>query len=270
MRAHHPRGQSLSPKVNLKTPVRIIVIMKRQRVYAPLVSRKRFKSLKSSTAGATFQNQHYMKGPRRTGTLAQQIKSLQRVVARNVPEIKYVDTALDTTDIPTTGSVRSIAGIAQGDNDQQRAGDCVLVTSIRCSGFFVRGTITLAANAQYRIAVVYDKQQVADTAPAAGDIFEYPAEPTSAMIRAANIDRFKILHMSPVYYGNMMVLSSALTGNTPTQRTGFEWNWKGTIRVNFNGANATDLQRNNIYFVLLSNDTTGDFDGTSRVGFTDV
>jgi len=247
---------------------------KRQRVYAyapaRVLKRARVGGLSSGgTTGARFQNHRSARGPRSTGTLKEQVKSLQKFVRDQRPEIKYADQSIDITDIPTTGGVQHITTIAQGDTDATRTGDTINVVSIRVGGFFVRGTITLASNAQYRIAIVCDKQQVGDTAPTAGSIFQYPTEIEGAMVNVSNLERFRILHMSPVYYANMMQLSSS-SSLSQTQRTGFEWSWKGNIKVSFNGSASTDMAKNNIYVVFLSNDSTGDFDGTARVGFTDV
>jgi hypothetical protein len=52
----------------------------------------------------------------------------------------------------------------------------------------------------------------------------------------------------------------------------FEWDWAGDIPVFYNGDASTDIQRNGIYCVILSSDSTDttDFNAGGRIGFTDT
>ena len=57
----------------------VTVIMMRKRVYAPFVPRKRFRTaVKSPVAGLRMLNKRYARGPSKSGTLTEQVKSIQR------------------------------------------------------------------------------------------------------------------------------------------------------------------------------------------------
>jgi len=243
---------------------------KRQRVYAPFTVAKkaRYGAIKGATTGVRLQGRRTARGPSTTGTLKQQVKSLQRIARISTPEIKFLDTALDQTNI-NTSTVTVISGMGQGDTQFTRTGDTVNVVSIRASGFWVRNATDPAVNAQHRIAVVVDKQAVADTAATGAQIFQTPSEVHSCILNTDFLERFSILHISPVYFSAMMNLDTDVVV-APTQKNVWEFNWKGNIKVSFNGAAATDIQKNTIYVVCLSNDGTVDFDGTARIGFTDI
>lgn len=250
----------------------IIVIMYRRRrgnTVRRTVVVRRSGGLRSATAGVRLQNHRTALSARRGGTLAQQVRSLQRVVKKNAPEIKYHSPNVDAVNIPNTGTVVALTQIAQGDTVSTRTGNTINVTSVRVAGFFNRAVTDPAIDALCRIAIVVDKQQIADTDPTAAAIFTSPNEPVGAFVNVDFMERFSILHLSKVYSSSMMKLDTDIVA-VPTQLTSFEWNWKGNLKVSFNGTTAADIQKNCMYVVFLSNDTTLDFDGAARVGFTDV
>lgn len=220
---------------------------------------------------------HVLKGPKTTGTLAAQVKSLQKIVKLLAPEKKYFDVSINATNITTAGSVTNLVGIAQGDGITNRTGNAVNVTNITCKGIFERGSSALAAiGYKYRVLVVVDKQQIADTAPAAGDIIAdaaYTANPLTCLPNTANLERFRILWTSPLMEMAKGCVTAANVAGTAAVQTGtFEWTWSGSIKVEYNGANAADIQKNGIYIVYLTDDgnNTLDATGISRIGFTDV
>jgi len=246
--------------------------VKRRLFFTPGSTGKRSRATpKTSTARVQQLNRRTTRGPKTTGTLTSQVKSLQRIVKSLAPEVKYLDTVLDSVNVPNTGTVVHITPVAQGVTQGTRVGNTINVSSILCTGFWSRNTTDPDVNALHRIAIVVDKEQVADTAPTAGDIFTSPAEPTFGAPNLANLERFRILYLSPIYDAQMMVLDSDnVATNSPSMRNTFEWSWKGNLKVSFNGANGTDMDKNNVYIVFLSNDTVSDFDGTARIAFTDV
>jgi len=246
--------------------------MMRKRVYAPYGPRKRFRSeVKSPVAGFRMLNQRYSRGPSRSGTLTDQVKSIQRVMAKNSPEVKYFDSNVDATNIPTTGTVVPITAMAQGDTAITRTGNSIIVNTLRFGGFWSRTATDPSAVSFSRIAIVVDKQSISDTDPSAAQIFESPNEPVQAFPFIGSLDRFKIIYMSQVFDSNMMVLDSdQVLTHPPTQKSWVEISWKGSVRVGYNGAATTDGQKNQMYVVFLSNGTTVDFDGSCRVGFSDA
>ncbi len=235
-----------------------IVAMKRRRVTGP--------------RGLAAINKRTARGPRRTGSLRTQVKSLQRIVKNLSPEQKYLDISADGTNVTTTGAVVHLTAIPQGDTQGSRTGNTVNVTSVSILGQLNRAADTpLNANAVYQVALVVDKQQVADTVPAAGDIFE-GVSPLSAFPDLANLERFRIIWMSPVYSNPMVVTDTDLGTQIPTQRVFYKKFWRTNLKVSYNGTAGTDIEKNGIFLVYLSNDTNNvvDFTTNVRVGYTDV
>lgn len=215
-------------------------------------------------------NTRVTRGPTTRGSIITQLKSLQRAVKRLSPEVKYKDFDTSATNVPTTGTVVHISGIDQGDTMLTRTGNQIVINKINLSGFWQRNVTDFGGDAFTRFAIVVDKEQVNATAPTAANIFETPSNPTQALPLLSNLERFRILYMSPVYDMWMMRLDSDnLAASTPTQKTAFAYTWTGNLRVLFSGT-AQEVQKNGVYVVWLSNVATADVTSTCRVGFTDV
>jgi len=207
-------------------------------------------------------NKHYGRGVSRTGTVIQQIRALQRFVGTLKPEIKYWDTAISAGNLPVTGTVDHITNIDQGDTVSTRTGNAVNIVSVT-----LKGTIVQAQNGSfYRVALVQDKQQVADTAPTASAIFSdgiASANPVTAVPTIANASRFNVLWMSKIYDGTVI--------NSGNQIPYYEMTKKLNLKVIFNGVAGTDIEKNGLYVVFLTDAVggTADFNGLARLGFTD-
>jgi len=207
-------------------------------------------------------NKHYGRGVSRTGTVLQQIRALQRFVGTLKPEIKYWDTAISAANLPVTGTVDHITNIDQGDTVSTRTGNAVNIVSVT-----LKGTIVQAQNGSfYRVALVQDKQQVADTAPTASAIFSdgiASANPVTAVPTIANASRFNVLWMSKIYDGAVI--------NSGNQIPYYEMTKKLNLKVIFNGVAGTDIEKNGLYVVFLTDAVggTADFNGLARLGFTD-
>jgi len=215
-------------------------------------------------------NTRVARGPSTRGSLLSQVKSLQKVVKRLAPEVKYKDFDTSATNVPTTGTVVHISGIDQGDSMATRTGNQIVIQKINLSGFWMRNATDFGADAFTRFAIVVDKEQVNATAPTAANIFDVPSNPTQALPLTSNLERFRILYMSPVFDMWMMRLDSdLLAASTPTQKTAFAHTWTGNIRVLFSGT-AQEVQKNGVYVVWLSSVATADVASTCRVGYTDV
>jgi len=198
------------------------------------------------------------------GSLLQQVRSLQRFVATLKPEIKFHDTACAGSNVPVTGTVDHITDIAQGDTVSTRTGNAINVVSIT-----LKGTISDygAAGSHFRVCLVQDKQQVADTAPAAGTIFSdaiASANPVTAVPTIANLSRFNVLWMSRAYHSGG--LNAGFVNNY------WECSKKVNIKVSYNGTASTDIEKNGLYVIFLSDQAaaTVDFNGLARLGFTDA
>lgn len=253
---------------------------KRKLFITPLGSaskRRRFAGpLRNATAGIRAINHRTTRGPSSKGTLRQQVQSLQRIVKNLAPETKFVDVDLASSNITSAGTAVHLSQVAQGTAQSNRTGNTINVTSVTLLARWTRATDTsVAANSLYRFAVVVDKEQVGDTAPLAAAVLS--GSPIGFLPNIDNLERFRILYLSPIYENAMMVtdsdnITSATIGAVPSQRQTMQFNWKGNIKVSYNGSAVTDIEKNGIYILFLSNDTGDVIDvaGTARLGYTDV
>jgi len=218
-------------------------------------------------------NRRSVRGPRTRGPLRAQVRSLQTIARKMVPEIKYQDTLLASTNITAAGDTILVSGIAQGDTLSTRTGNTINVVSLA-----IRGAFNYAADAPSsgfcRLLVVVDRQQDADTDPAPGDIIDDAVFDANPVVNLPNLDtlgRFTILHSSPLMCLRRMALDTD-NAIAATASPSFEYNWSGNIKVSFNGTAGTDIQKNGIYFIILTDaaGNTLDFSGVSRIGYTDA
>jgi len=189
------------------------------------------------------------------------------------PEKKYVDVSLAITNNADagTGGVVHLTQVAQGDTQSTRTGNAINLTDIKIGFQWDRGTtITAGINAHVRFAVVVDREQVADTVPTAAAIFT-SADPINPRPNLANLERFRILYVSPQIDPLMAVLDTDIT--SPPQRSNLmEYSWSGNLKVAYNDTASTDIEKNGVYFVILTANSgdTIDTSGTCRIGYTDV
>lgn len=155
-------------------------------------------------------------------------------------EVYKFDT--DTSSSPSTaGTITHLSAIAQGDAENSRSGNSIYLRSVLVNG--VMQIHASATSTTYRIMIVSDSQQVGDTSPAISDILNSVGV-TSALNRGT-VGRFSVL------YDKMFNINTAAT---PTRCHKI---FLPMLRhVRFNGAATTDIQRNGIYLVLISNEAT--------------
>lgn len=250
---------------------------KRRLFFTPMRSTKRPR-VQARTATRSFStiNRRTTRGPTTKGTLTQQVKSLQRVVRNLAPELKYVDNTVGSTNITTAGSVVHLTAIAQGDTQGTRTGNTVFVKSISIIGRWTRSSdVSASANNAYRIIVFVDKEQVADTAPSISDVIS--GSPIQNFPNLDNLERFRVLYFGPVLEAARMSpnANAYVIGTpsiSPSVNVYFKLDIKPNIKVSYNGAAATDIEKNGIYIGYVSNDATDTIDTTTtcRVGYTDV
>jgi len=207
-------------------------------------------------------------GPKRGGSVVQQLRSLQRAVKNLAPEVKYIDVTTNLTDVPTAGSVAHLSLIAQGDTQGGRTGNTINVTSISVKGAFTRAADNLGANDKLMWAIVVDKEQGADTNPTATEVFG-STDPFVALPDLDHLERFKFLYVSKVLDPRMMGLDSDAT-TPPTRDNAFDFQWTGNLKVSYNGSTTGDIEKNGIFVVVLSSTAAlQDWVSITRIGFTD-
>lgn len=197
-------------------------------------------------------------GPSRRGTLTQQVKSLQRVVSSLAPELKIIEISANVTNLTTAGSIQHLTAIAQGSDVADREGNTINLKQILMQTSFTVGS-DAGNGISWRIAIVRDVQQIADTTPAVLDVFS-SANPLIAMPNIANRERFKFMWLSPIETG-VYVLQG---GKTPNYR----YTWNGNYKVSYNGTASTDIQKGGLYIIFLTDAVANTMDFVSRVRLT--
>lgn len=247
-----------------------------KRIYAPsggYQPRYYKKARYSTTSAVASRNRYTTKGPSKAGTLLQQVKSLQRVVKQLQPELKSADVSIDATNIDSTnGTVIHLSAIGQGDGQTNRTGNCITVRKIDV-GFQVtrNAAYTGVTNPTLRWAIIVDKEQIADTSPVGLSVFEFPSLAIVDFPQSANLERFRFLYVSPVIDLHMIGFNDTTTP-VVNRANAFNHHWSGDIKVGYNGSATTDIEKNGIYIVYISQGTASELDvtGYSRIQFTDV
>lgn len=248
-----------------------------KRIYAPSGGyQPRFykKARYSTTSAVAARNRYTTKGPSKAGTLLQQVKSLQRVVKQLQPELKSADVSITSSNIDATnGAVVHMSAIGQGDGQTNRTGNCITVRKIDVGLAVSRNSVYTPngpGNTRFRWAVVVDKEQIADTAPVALSVFEFPSTVTVDFPQSANLERFRFLYVSPCIDLQQMAFNSVTA--VPQISNCFKYHWSGEIKVGYNGSATTDIEKNGIYIVYITEGTNSELDvtGYSRIQFTDV
>ncbi|AXH74395.1 MAG: capsid protein [Circoviridae sp.] len=167
------------------------------------------------------------------------------------------------TDI-TLGAVQSrllqIVDITQNDLDSGRTGNSLLLKSI-----YFRGQLTInssvTSNTRVCLALVKDKQQIADTAPGLGDIFTSSTDPDT-LLNLNTQGRFKIL------WRKTYTLSPVGGGRNCFDITKY---WKLYDHVRYNGPASTDIQKNGYYLAVITSEAANfpTIDLNCRVGYHD-
>lgn len=144
--------------------------------------------------------------------------------------------------VSNTGSISSLTNIGQGDVISNRTGNSVLVRNL-----LIRLSLEQHASATftfYRVMLVVDTQQIGDTSPTIADILE--SSSTLSSLNTNEPGRFVVLK-------NWFL--STDTGRGLTQY--LEWYSDNLmLHVKYNGTASSDIQRNGIYLVLLSDQAT--------------
>lgn len=245
------------------------------------VYRRRFRPFRRAAWGAASAYRKTTKvtkpGPSGSGPLRSQVRQLRTYVRKLAPEQKSIDLDLDVTNLASSGAIVSIVNIPSGAGDDDRIGNTINITGIIVNGIIVRSTdfTNGAANNSYiRFCVVQDTQQVADTAPTAASMFLDPAEPWN-LVAPAQSSRFRVLWASQLFDLARIIPDSdliPLSAIIPTMSPVFSFQWSGNVKVDYNGSAGTDVEKNGLYFVALTNNTvsTGDIEAKARVIYTDV
>lgn len=154
-----------------------------------------------------------------------------------------LDTGITSGAIDYNGSVTNLNSIAQGDTRVNRQGRTVLAKYL--SGRIAIYNNATAGSCTVRLFIVCDKMNQG-SAPSVSDILEGVGANTAPLsaLKQINTQRFKILWSR---------LTTTDTNN-PIQL--FKYYLPMSTHLYFDGANATDYQKNALFLVMISDQQT--------------
>lgn len=200
----------------------------------------------------------------RTVPVSVPVKKYVKRCMNGVLETKYLQQAVDATNISATGTLAQAAlfNINQGNTDATRTGNQIKVTRLK-----IRFTFASSVEDRIRIILLWDRQPNG----AAAVIADVMAGTTyNAGFNKNNVvghggSRFTIV--SDV----TRTIQPFITATETTQQhiQTFTKSAKKTVTYGANGAAITDMATNNLFWVLFSSSGTGDLVGTLEVQYKD-
>jgi len=185
-------------------------------------------------------------------------KALKLAVAANKGiERKNVDFSGNST-IGTTATALHFTAVAQGAGGSQRVGNSIYVTGLAMNYYWYKHPTS--TQVQIRLVIVMDTQtQSDDTALSWTEVFE-SSSIMSMVNKGSQKNRFKIL------YDKIGMIDTSDFGQThqkvfiPIKK-----------QIDYNGSASSDIQRNGIYGLILSDENTNQpaFNYYSRLYFQD-
>lgn len=182
---------------------------------------------------------------------------LRRLV--NVEVKKFDQTIAVGTNVTSGGTVYSCCDMAQGDTDQTRDGNSI--KPLGCKFQLRLANNATAVNTAVRVMVIRDLQQVADTAPTVSDVLDTSIVGAyAAPLNNATVGRYKVL--SDKLYSLNTVAKPQMD---------LMWYQKLNGHIRYNGSAASDIQKNGLYMLIVSDQATNypTFGFNTRLHFTD-
>lgn len=210
-------------------------------------------------------------------SLAKKVAKLQKVVKGIKPEVKYAEITSSFPNISdTAGGVVHQTQIAAGTDLQNRIADKIRIKAIRLQVRISTSSNSigvLPTNEEFsRFLLVQDLQQVSDTTPAASAIVTTPSSPQFPTPALDSNGRFKWLWVSPLFYHARITsgatVAALITPLTPSQNPiAYYTKTKCDIPVTYNGTATSDIQKNGLYLVCLTNLAADTLDADANIRF---
>jgi len=150
-------------------------------------------------------------------------------------ETFVLDTQITQVTVTGTPYITQLNGVAIGDAQNQRTGNSILMANVRRTEYVV----TAAPNAIVREILFYDKQQIADTAPASTDLLE--SNSVLSLYNKLSASRFQVLE-DKLYTLNSVSKTSRIIRNFK----------KLQKHASFNGALSSDIQKMGLYKLIIT------------------
>lgn len=204
--------------------------------------------------------------------LARAVTKQQRTLSkvRHVIDCQRRYNAITQTNIAfvTTGTFQLLNGMATGDTDGTREGQCIYLKSIKIRMAIQSDTSTTDNTNEIRIMLIYDKQPNGAILPLNQVLYDSTAG-AIALLSSRHPDFMK--RFAVLYDKNYSLHTLPNTGATPgadvaglpikflTISRAFP---KGATETQYNGGNAgtvADITRGSLYLVVLGRSTNGQF-----------
>lgn len=175
-------------------------------------------------------------------------------------ETLKLDRTIATT-VGTAGNVTICNDMAQSDGSSGRTGNSCLMKWLALRMKIIRNASS--TNTNVRVLVVVDKQQLADTQPTVADVLELTYDGTYTLLKQENAGRFSVLY-DKVF--NLTGTSKYEAILKPNIRLG-----KNGLHVRYNGPASTDIQKNGVYVMVVSDEATNQptVNALIRLGYHD-
>lgn len=193
-------------------------------------------------------------------SLAKRAYYLAKKVQRECkPEYKFIDSSADNTDFWTTPIVSSIVTIGQGDGEEERTGERVILKSVQCR-WEMKIDVDASGSDIGRFVIVTEKNPMG-VAPVWTDVFK--SANVNALRAMTNATNWKVLYDKRVVFNNTNDVAGA------TIRKYGEVYRKINLPCEFNNT-ATAPLKNGLYIMYMSTATQakGDLTFRIRVRFT--
>lgn len=159
--------------------------------------------------------------------------------------------------ITTTGQVIHLSAIPIGDGESERTGNSIYLRSINCHAMVYVNSAG-STGQTVRLSLICDKQQRSDTTPSYGDI--YSAQTPFSHLNIGHVGKYSVMWSRTFTLSQETLESKNVSFNKALR-----------LHIRFNGAAASDIQKNGIYMTAVSTSATNapTIQGSVRMSYHD-
>lgn len=193
---------------------------------------------------------------KRSGMAKKALTMVRKLKRELKPEMKRKTIVVNNLDIDSTGLIQDVPRLADGTQQSARTGLDVRCKTLQLTSYIFRNAV--ATTTFCRLIVFVDKQQIADSKTSVADVLET----VSVLAPRNQLTKKRFRFLRDKYF----FLTSTFDARIFRMR----------IKLNFiqryNGTATTDIEKNGIYILLLSNQATNKPSITyhATISYTDV
>lgn len=208
-----------------------------------------------------YKRKNYKRNYSKSNSLASKVNALEKRVRKDEPDVKLLSWNSGYSTISSVGSMQNLTGIAQGTDVNQRIGNTIQPLRLNLTLTAELSSPSVVAFQPVRFIIFRDNQQQPDTAPTMSDLLFTPSDGVFSKYTFTQQKRFSVL------YDHRVLLQPQMQG---------QWIHDVSIDLSkhkmiFNGSSGTDIQKNGIYMLIVSDQliTIPYFKYIGRMTFTD-